>query len=346
MNLEHFDQLLDEYLLGELSLEQSAKLQEAMESDAAARRRFVQRIFIETGLHHLARSDPAALMPAPETGPRRRIAPGRVVRLRRLAVAAVVLFSIGALAAFYFARRDSGNFARVTSGNVLVDGQSRDRITEGSTLSVTGSAPAVIQLFDGSQATLDPATQLTLRGRVDGTRQVLHLAAGGGQFEVTHGGGQFRIDTPVGSVAVLGTQFTAVLRSPRTLFVSVAAGTVRFDGDGQSVTLSAGQSRTFGPVPERPATRLGADAEIMNGWINSVDLNAGTFVLGGEKESRTTFRIGVRTGEKRGDCLLLLDGKIAKPEAAMKPGRKAFVTYVKVGDEMGASKVEIVSAPK
>ena len=108
----------------------------------------------------------------------------------------------------------SSPLARVASGNVLVDGQPGDRIAEGSTLSVTGPAPAVIDLSDGSRATLDPATQLTLRGRVDSTRQVLHLTAGGGQFQVPYGGGQFRIDTPAGSVTVLGTQFTAVLRSP------------------------------------------------------------------------------------------------------------------------------------
>ncbi len=257
MNLDHFDELLDAYLLGELSQEQAAQLQEALQTDPAARSRFVQSIFIETGLHHLARSEPASLAPRPQrtpaAGARRHMTPGGIVRLRRLAVAAVVLVAIGAIAVFYFARQDSSTLARVASGNVLVDGQSRDRIPEGSTLSVTGPAPAVIHLSDGSLATLDPATQLTLRGRVDSTRQVLHLTAGGGQFQVPYGGGQFRIDTPAGSVTVLGTEFTAVLRSPRSLFLSVAAGTVRFDGEGKTFTLSTGQSRTFGPEPDTAA---------------------------------------------------------------------------------------------
>ena len=260
MNLDHFDELLDAYLLGDLSPEQAAQLQEALQTDPAAHSRFVQSIFIETGLHHLARREPASLAPRPQRTPaadaHRHRTPGSIVRLRRLALAAVVLVAIGAIAVFYFARQDSRTLARVASGNVLVDGQSRDRIPEGAALSVPGPAPAVIHLSDGSLATLDPATQLTLRGRVDSTRQVLHLTAGGGQFQVPYGGGQFRIDTPAGSVTVLGTEFTAVLRSPRSLFLSVAAGTVRFDGEGKTFTLSTGQSRTFGPEPDtsRPDT--------------------------------------------------------------------------------------------
>ena len=95
---------------------------------------------------------------------------------------------------------------------------------------------------------------------------------------------------------------------------------------------------------------LGAEekgkAQVMDGWLDSVDLKAGTFVLHGKRESQTTFRIGVKTGERRADCLLLLDGKMANPETAFKPGRKATVTYVKVGDDLGASKIEVTSAAK
>ena len=83
---------------------------------------------------------------------------------------------------------------------------------------------------------------------------------------------------------------------------------------------------------------------VMDGWLHSVDLKAGSFVLRGKNESQTTFRVGVKTGERRADCLLLLDGKMANPETAIKPGRKATVTYVKVGDDLGASKLEVMSA--
>jgi hypothetical protein len=97
------------------------------------------------------------------------------------------------------------------------------------------------------------------------------------------------------------------------------------------------------------SSALAADEKVNDvavGYIHSVDLKAGSFVLGGRNESQTTFRIGVKTGERRSDCLLLLDGKMANPATAIKPGRKATVTYVKVGDDLGASKLEVTSAAK
>jgi len=86
-------------------------------------------------------------------------------------------------------------------------------------------------------------------------------------------------------------------------------------------------------------------ANVADGFIHSVDLKAGTFVLGGRNESQTTFRIGVKTDAGRADCLLLLDGKIATADA-MRPGLRASVTFVKVGDDVGASKIEVTSAAK
>jgi ferric-dicitrate binding protein FerR (iron transport regulator) len=374
MNLDQLDELLDAYLLGDLSPEQAVQLQKALKTDSTARSRFVRTIFIETGLHHLARSEPALLSPrqqrTPGAGARGQWPLGGFPRLRHLALAAVVLVAISALAVLYLARQDSGAFARVASGNVLVDGQSRDRIPEGSTLSVTGPGPAVVHLPDGSLATLDPGTRLTLRGRVDSFRQVLDLTAGGGQFQVPYGGGQFRIDTPVGSVTVLGTQFVAVLRSPLSLFLSVVAGTVRFDRDGSAFILNSGQSRTFGPEPEAslppapdpkeaPAAQVGRETvspqpkeakpkpQVLDGWIQSVNLEAKTFVLGSKNETRTTFRVAVKNEGNREAAQLLLDGKRVSFEEAIQKKRKASVTFVKVSEtDLWVWKVEVTSAAK
>ena len=348
MNLDHLDDLLDVYLFEDVSQEQAAQLQEALEADPAARSRFVRSVFIETGLYHLAGREPASLAPnqqrTHEAGARRHGPPGGTSRLRHLALAAVVLVAIGA-AVYHFARQDSSRSARLVSGKVLVDGQSRDRIPEGSTLSVTRPTPAVIHLPDGSLATLDPCTQLTLRGRVGRTRQVLHLAAGGGQFRVPHGG-QFRIDTPVGSVTVLGTEFTAMLRSPRALFISVVAGTVRFDREGSASILKSGQSRTFGPEPDTTRLLPGVDAEtqVMQGFIRKPDMEAGTFVLGGKNERNTVFRFGVKRGE--GEAAFYLDGKRASARNGFPKRSRATVTYTKVGEVLWAKKVEITSPGK
>lgn len=345
MNLESFDELLDAYLLGELSPEQSISMREALRTDAAARLRFVQSILIEAHLHRLGSSEVALETPCQtiQAGAQGHWAAAGIFRLRRLALAAVVLIAVGAAVVIYFARQEAstGEGARalvhVVSGNVRVDGQSRARIAEGSTFSVAGGAPATIKLSDGSQATLDPATQLNVRGRVEGTRQVLHLTAGGGQFRVTHGGGEFRIDTPAGSITVLGTEFTAVLRSPHSLFVSVAAGTVRWNHQGQAFTLGSGQSRTFGPEADTiPPVLRGV------GTIESVDLKADRFVLIDKNESTMTFRVTPR-GPQR-ETAFLLNGKRAGFKDAIHPNRSASVTYFMDGDQLLATKVEVTFA--
>ena len=51
---------------------------------------------------------------------------------------------------------------------------------------------------------------------------------------------------------------------------------------------------------------LAADEKVNDvavGYIHSVDLKAGTFLLGGRNESQTTFRFGVNRGEREA-CLL------------------------------------------
>lgn len=87
--------------------------------------------------------------------------------------------------------------------------------------------------------------------------------------------------------------------------------------------------------------------QVTGGFIHSVDPKAKSFVLGGKNESETKFRILVENEGDREAATLLLDGKKAAFEAAIKPGRKASVTYVKVGKEdLWVWKVDVMSAAK
>ena len=83
---------------------------------------------------------------------------------------------------------------------------------------------------------------------------------------------------------------------------------------------------------------------IAQGIMHTVDLKEGKFVLGGTNEGQATFRFGVKKGEREAE--VLLDGKPATLATAFKPGRKATVTYVTVGDAHWASKVEMTSGGK
>ena len=90
-----------------------------------------------------------------------------------------------------------------------------------------------------------------------------------------------------------------------------------------------------------------AEPKVMDGFIHSVDLKAGTFVLGGKNESQTTFRPLQKNEGRREATSILLDGQKATFEAAVQPGHKASVTYVKVSDDdLWVWKVEVTSAAK
>jgi len=90
-----------------------------------------------------------------------------------------------------------------------------------------------------------------------------------------------------------------------------------------------------------------AEPKVMDGFIHSVDLKAGTFVLGGKNESQTTFRPLQKVEGRREASHILLDGNKATFEAAIQAGRKASVTYVKVSDDdLWVWKVAVTSAAK
>jgi ferric-dicitrate binding protein FerR (iron transport regulator) len=308
MNAQHLDELLEGYLLDELSEQQCADLAQALRADTDARRRLVDLAVLDAHLHRLHSMRPGtAQRPS-------------FFSTRWLAIAAGLLLLIGgAVAALLVARRPAETQALV--GTVLVDGQSRDRIPDGAAITVSGSTPATLRLPDGSQATLDPATQLTVRGRVGDVRQVIQLASGGGQFSGTHSPGQFRIDTSLGSITVIGTRFTAHFRPPGTLSVAVAAGAVRVDGEGKSYTLSAGQSRTWGPTPGTAPQRV---PRTVNGTIRSVDTRARTLVLA-TAQQEATYRMP-RT------LVITIDGRWAQP-ADLHPGMEVSITTFENSNE-------------
>ncbi len=92
-----------------------------------------------------------------------------------------------------------------------------------------------------------------------------------------------------------------------------------------------------------PADEKG-ETQVMDGWIHSVDLKAGTFVLGGKNGSQTTFRVGVKVGER--EAIILLDGKKATFQAAIQPSCEATVTFVTVGKDLWVTKLEVTSAAR
>jgi ferric-dicitrate binding protein FerR (iron transport regulator) len=74
---------------------------------------------------------------------------------------------------------------------------------------------------------------------------------------VTHGLGQFRVETPVGAVTALGTEFSVRLRPAGRdkgnlwMAVNVTDGSVQVDAGNKSFKLSVGDRRVFGDDGEQ-----------------------------------------------------------------------------------------------
>ena len=136
---------------------------------------------------------------------------------------------------------------------------------EGPKVEVVGATPALFKMSDGSEAELAPASSAVFRGRVGDARQVVELSQGIGKFKVAKAPDSFRVDTAVGRVSVLGTEFTVELRKQMkgapALAVSVASGRVRVESGGEKKELGPGESRVFGvetPIEKKdpPAEKI------------------------------------------------------------------------------------------
>ena len=164
---------------------------------------------------------------------------------------------------------------RLLSGSVLVDGQATRRLRQGARITVAGNEPALVRLADGSQVELAKQSEATLFGSTDGYRQLVALHSGQGSFKVQKVSGEFAVNTPLGKVTVLGTEFDVELRpGPQegedamngkvmlALAVAVAVGSVRVELDGRSLVLSAGESRVFAEQKDQPKDTVGEQPQI------------------------------------------------------------------------------------
>ncbi len=243
------DELLERFLSGGATADEIVELEKLLRADAGNRRRLAGAFLLDVQLFKaLACAAPA---PPPIQTTWRRVASW-------VAAAAVLLLTVGGLT-FYF--WPSEHSSRLDSGQVRVEGVQQTEIPDGKVFIVGGDKPAVLHLSDGSRAVLDVQTEGVIHGEKGAARQVVELAHGGGTFNVKDVANTFRVDTPVGSVTALGTEFSVRLRkkSPAKdkgphrvlLDVSVTHGSVNVNSAGADHVLAAGKNRVFGDDGEQ-----------------------------------------------------------------------------------------------
>jgi len=359
-----FENRLNDYLENDLDETARAALGEEIERDPAAAAAFDEALRLEALLvtaHGDSQEEVRAMQDFKERFNRPKVIRG--VPFRWWAAAAAAVFLVAGLlwVTLHQPSLPGGVSHTVESGQIVVrNGVAVSELPDGVSFRVGGTLPAALRLADGSRVELVPGSEGTCRGPAGKLRQSFVLTTGQGSFQVTNGGGRFRVETPLGRITVLGTEFSVALQPAETskatsnqtennmtnkmkaamaLAVAVTAGNVQLDIGGNTYTLGAGQTAY---AAEGKAESLVATGYIHDPRTSKNDLEIGSFVLGGKNESQTIFRTGVNVGEREAE--ILLDGKKATFQAAIKPGRKATVTYVTVGKDRWASKVEVTSA--
>lgn len=327
-----WDFLIHRHLAGEeLTEEQRTALNERLRKFPRLRRRLAEMAFEQANLRDaltVSEAVPILIVPEPAAAPLLKPAPERVGPRSRPWIlpvaAAAACFAIIAAIVLWSASGPDAPF-KVVAGDVKI---------EGPKVNVAGAAPALFRMSDGSEAELAPASAAVFHGRKGDARQVVELSQGSGKFKVAKAPDSFRVDTSVGTVAVLGTEFTVELRKqkkgPPALAVTVASGRVRVDAAGQKKELGPGESRVFGVEP--PPEKKDPPAE--------------------KKEPRVIFSGTVRgrvVGKGDAHILLAVDAVVssrkessAEPAEGL-PGRTIKITPLKRKDlDLGFDKVQFL----
>ncbi|GJG97979.1 FecR family protein [Cupriavidus pauculus] len=116
-------------------------------------------------------------------------------------------------------------------------------------LSADANAPRTVQLADGSEATLDKGTHLTIRWRL--RSRELALEDGEALFTVAHGLRTFIVTAGSTKVRDIGTVFD-VQRLPQRTRVTVIEGAVEVEAAGEVRRLQASQRIDIGPDGQLP----------------------------------------------------------------------------------------------
>jgi ferric-dicitrate binding protein FerR (iron transport regulator) len=261
MDWQRFQLLLDDYLNGSASVAEVAELEHLLHQPRM-RRALVERCLLEVHLHKAFSA--TGISPIVRQPVRRWLFRGLVAASLLLAACSATLFTL----------QPKGDSPRptelatgtvVSAGKVRIDGALVDRLPDDRWFEVGSGVPASLHLVDGSTVELTPGSRARLRGASSKARQVVEMSDGSGRFKVVPGQGAFRVETEIGKVQVLGTEFSVKLELRKSeerrekvrplMTVSVTEGSVAVEADGKARTLRAGESRTFGREGRREHER-------------------------------------------------------------------------------------------
>lgn len=302
MNEQDFTPLVERWFAGEANEDDVARLEQWLVEDPTAAERLARQARIDAALRSRFRTERRVEEVGRALAPVRPAATGRSAR-RTLWAAVVVSVAIGAFV--YLRRGDAPQpntmaeaIGTVVDGRILVAGQARSGVTNGETLTVANDAPADLRLRDGSHVTFAASASAAIRDDVAGERLAVELNQGRGTFRVMKGARRFRVETSVGSVTALGTEFSVELipdppradrpknRRDDLLLVEVASGIVEVEYGRHKRLLAGGEAERFRDDHEPSPPR------VESGRFHELDEPAGLLRLASanERPRVTEFR--------------------------------------------------------
>lgn len=215
----------------------------------------------------------------------------RNLMLRGAAVIVAALILIGA---FWTAVSGTSYAAPTVKGDFHVLGEStihKQSVNRGDRI-VSGGEGAQINLGKYCQLTLTSHSEMTILGAPH--QESVELHQGRLQAHVIPNQGQFGVQTPLGTISVIGTEFETIVEYPNGMpgdlsmsqmkkvlvTVAVLSGTVLCDLGNGPVQLTAGSSRTF------------ADEVIRQRTVGEVTTTTESTVTLKTKEGTATFHVG------------------------------------------------------
>ena len=233
--------------LGEGEAEVESRFAEASPSE---RELFFDRLLFEAILRDTLRKAPSSTVakarPSPAAAqPRRSL----VLTFRFMAVAAVFMIVIGGAwfwyAKFKYAQPEFSTLSR--AGETVAARPLR----RGEAVTVGGGG-ARLDLGGYCRLAFDPKTEFFLRG--ERRKEAIELVRGRAVCKVTPERGQFSVQTPLGEVRVVGTEFSTSVqyaepkgteKPPAAVTVAVMSGKVEYEFGARKGTLKAGETQRF-----------------------------------------------------------------------------------------------------
>jgi ferric-dicitrate binding protein FerR (iron transport regulator) len=278
---KHLDQVADDAELAELD--------RMLSSDPAAADALARLADFETAL---SSSTPLSMdFKIERSGPKW---PAAKKRKWAWVAAAGILLALGLTGAWFaWQRSDSTKMAEnppaaeEEAGRLVIDAKGDSQVPLRQRVEAPADKPALVALPDGARTELSPASVAIFHGKVGDVRELVELIEGTGSFRVQKGKGEFRVQTIVGNVTALGTEFKVGLQLPERakddrkktmpvwlLEVDVSEGSVQVETWREKAVLVAPARQVF--RTERPPDLRGVilgDRRSKRGGFGEIDID-------------------------------------------------------------------------